>query len=99
MDNDNIFNILNNIVNEYIVYTTNINKLKTHVNLFKGNNYIISIYRNETCQKIFAIENEYSYSNLETCKNKISSQRNINIYDIIIIIAQLNIILMKITQI
>ena len=31
MDNDNIFNIFNNIVNEYIVYTTNINKLKTHV--------------------------------------------------------------------
>ena len=30
------------------------------------------------------IENEYSYSTLETCENKISSQRNINIYDIII---------------
>ncbi len=91
MDNDNIFNILNNIVNEYLVYTTNINKFKTHVNLFKGNNFIISIYRNETCQKIFAIENEYSYSNLETCKNKISSQRNINIYDIIIVQIEYNI--------
>ena len=82
---DNIFEVLKNFVNQYIIYTSSLKELKTYVKVIIGSNYIISIYRNDGCQKNFAIENNYSYTDLNDCKKKIAKKKNINIYDIIII--------------
>ena len=80
----NIFEVLKNFVNEYVIYISSLKDLRTYVQLIIGSNYIISIYRNDTCQKNYAMENNYSYTDLNDCKNKISSKNYINIYDIII---------------
>ena len=80
----NIFEVLKNFVNEYNNYSSSLNGLKTYVNVIIGSNYTISIYRNDNCQKKYAIENEYSYIDLYDCKNKISNKKYINIEDIII---------------
>ena len=86
----NIFEVLKNFVIEYITYTSSLKELKTYVKVIIGSNYIISIYRNDGYQKNFAMEKNYSYSDLNDCKNNFAKKKNINIYDIIIIQIEYN---------
>ncbi len=76
-------NIFNKYINNYIINYENI--FSNEVEILKGNNYTIEIFKSDYCEYQASSLYNISYVNLTQCQNRIISKNNINSNNLIFI--------------